>query len=82
VIKRNKKTKIDDEEEEAGLAEVLVAAHAKSNAEHATSNMPISSPKPKPKKKKTAQDDGLDSMLASCTVQRFAGCSVPSKLSL
>jgi hypothetical protein len=77
VNKRNKKKKIidEEEEEEAGLAEVLVAAHA-------TSNMPISSPKPKPKKKKTAQDDGLDRMLASCTVQRFAGCSVPSKLSL
>ena len=74
VNKKNKKKKIE-EEEEAGLAEVLVAAHA-------TSNMPISSPKPKPKKKKTAQDDGLDRMLASCTVQRFAGCSVPSKLSL
>jgi hypothetical protein len=76
VNKRNKKKKVEEEEEEeAGLAEVLVAAHA-------TSNMPISSPKPKPKKKKTAQDDGLDRMLASCTVQRFAGCSVPSKLSL
>ena len=49
---------------------------------HATSDMPISLPKPKPKKKKTAQDDGLDRMLASCTVQRFAGCSVPSKISL
>ena len=82
VNKKNKKKKIEEEEEEAGLAEVLVAAHAKSNAAHATSNMPISSPKPKPKKKKTAQDDGLDRMLASCTVQRFAGCSVPSKLSL
>jgi hypothetical protein len=67
VNKRNKKKKVEEEEEEeAGLAEVLVAAHA-------TSNMPIYSPKPKPKKKKTAQDDGLDRMLASCTVQRFAG---------
>ena len=74
VNKRNKKKK-KVEEEEAGLAEVLVAAHA-------TSNMPISSPKPKPKKKKTAQDDELDRTLARCTVQRFAGCSVPSKLSL
>jgi hypothetical protein len=82
VNKKNKKKKIEEEEEEAGLAEVLVAAHAKSNAAHATSNMPISSPKPKSKKKKTAQDDGLDRMLASCTVQRFAGCSVPSKFSL
>ena len=76
VIKRNKKKKIEEEEEEeAGLAEVLVVAHA-------TSNKLISSPKPKSKKKMTAQDDGLDRMLASCTVQRFAGCSVPSKLSL
>ncbi len=78
VIKKNKKKKVEEEEEEeeeAGLAEVLVAAHA-------TSNEPISSPKSKPKKEKTAQDDGLDRMLASCAVQRFAGCSVPSKLSL
>ena len=73
VNKRNKKKKV--EEEEAGLAEVLVAAHA-------TSRVPISSPKPKPKKKKTAQDDELDRTLARCTVQRFAGCSVPSKFSL
>jgi hypothetical protein len=73
--KKNKKKKV--EEEEAGLAEVLVAAHA-------TSNEPNPSPtsKPKKKKKKTAQDDESDRMLASCTVQRFAGCSVPSKLSL
>jgi hypothetical protein len=75
VIKKNKKKEIEEEEEEAGLAEVLVA-------EHATSNEPISSPKSKPKKKKTAQDDESDRMLASCAVQRFAGCSVPSKLSL
>ena len=73
VNKRNKKKKVD--EEEASLAEVLVAAHA-------TSNEPNPSPTPKPKKKKTAQDDESDRMLASCTVQRFAGCSVPSKLSL
>ena len=80
VIKKNKKKKVqieveEDDEEEAGLAEVLVAAHA-------TSNEPNPSPTPKPKKKKTAQDDGLDRMLASCALQRFAGCSVPSKLSL
>ena len=79
VNKKNKKknVKIEDDEEEAGLAEVLVAAHA-------TSNEPNPSPtsKPKKKKKKTAQDDESDRMLASCTVQRFAGCSVPSKLSL
>ena len=80
--KKNKKKKVqveqeEEEEEEAGLAEVLVAAHA-------TSNEPNPSPtsKPKKKKKKTAQDDESDRMLASCTVQRFAGCSVPSKLSL
>ena len=76
VNKKNTKNKIEDEEEhEAGLAELPVDTHA-------TSEMPISSPKPKPKKKKTAQDDESDRMLASCTVQRFAGCSVPSKLSL
>ena len=76
VIKEKKvEVEEEEEEEEAGLAEVLVAAHA-------TSNEPISSPKSKPKKKKTAQDDESDRMLASCTVQRFAGCSVPSKLSL
>ena len=73
--KKNKKKKVqvaqeEEEEEEAGLAEVLVAAHA-------TSNEPNSSPKSKPKKKKTAQVDESDRMLASCTVQRFAGCSVP-----
>ena len=78
--KKNKKKKVqvkqeEEEEEEAGLAEVLVAAHA-------TSTEPNTSPKPKPKKKKTAQDDESDRMLASCTVQRFAGCSVPSKLSM
>jgi hypothetical protein len=80
--KKNKKKKVqvaqeEEEEEEAGLAEVLVAAHA-------TSNEPNPSPtsKPKKKKKKTAQDVESDRMLASCTVQRFAGCSVPSKLSM
>ena len=82
VIKKNKKKKVqieqeEEEEEEAGLAEMLVAAHA-------TSNEPNPSPtsKPKKKKKKTAQDVESDRMLASCTVQRFAGCSVPSKLSM
>jgi hypothetical protein len=76
VIKEKKvEVEEEEEEEEAGLAEVLVAAHA-------TSDMPISSPKPKSKKKKTAQDDELDRTLATCTVQRFAGCSVQSKLSL
>ena len=76
VNKKNKKNKIEDEEgEEAGLAELPVDAHA-------TSDMPISSPKPIPKKKKTAQDDKLDRKLARCTVQRFAGCSVPSNFTL
>ena len=73
-VKKNKKNKIEDEEEhEAGLAELPVDTHA-------TSDMPISSPKPKPKK--TAQGDELDRTLAHCTVQRFAGCSVPSNFSL
>jgi hypothetical protein len=75
VNKKNKKNKIDEEEHEAGLAELPVDTHA-------TSDMPISSPKPKPKKKKTAQDDELDRTLAHCTVQRFAGCSVPSNYAL
>jgi hypothetical protein len=72
-VKKNKKKQIDEDEEEheAGLTELPVDTHA-------TSDMPISSPKPKPKKKKTAQDDELDRTLAHCTVQRFAGCSVPS----
>ena len=75
-VKKNKKNKIEDKEEhEAGLAELTVDAHA-------TSDLPIPSPKPKPKKKKTAQDDELDRTLAHCTVQRFAGCSVPSNYSL
>jgi hypothetical protein len=74
VNKKNKK-KINEEEHEAGLAELPVDTHA-------TSDMPISSPKPKPKKKKTAQDDELDRTLAHCTVQRFAGCSVPLNYAL
>jgi hypothetical protein len=75
VNKKNKKNKIDEEEHEAGLAELPVDTHA-------TSEMPIPSPKSKPKKKKTAQDDELDRTLAHCTVQRFAGCSVPSNYAL
>ncbi len=68
--KKNKKKQIDEDEEEqeAGVAELH--------------DMPISSPEPKPKKNKTAQDDDLDRTLAHCTVQRFAGCSVPSNFSL
>jgi hypothetical protein len=70
--KKNKKKKIQEnqDEEEAGLAELML-------------NAPVigeqSIPAPKPKPKKTAQNDELDRMLAGCTVQRFAGCSVPSK---
>jgi hypothetical protein len=70
-----KNQKKDEEEHEAGLAELTVDAPA-------TGDLPIPSPKPKPKKKKTAQDDELDRTLAHCTVQRFAGCSVPSNYSL
>jgi hypothetical protein len=73
-VKKNKK-KINEEEHEAGLAELPVDTHA-------TSDMPISSPKPKPKKKKTAQDDELDRTLAHCAIQRFVGCSVPSNFTL
>jgi hypothetical protein len=69
--KKNKKKKIEEnqDEEEAGLAESML-------------NVPVigelSIPAPKPKPKKTAQNDELDRSLAGCTVQRFAGCSVPS----
>ena len=77
VNKKNKEKQIDEneEEQEAGLAELTADTHA-------TSDQPIPSPKPKPKKKKTAQDDELDRMLAHCTVQRFVGCSVPSNFAL
>ena len=74
-VKKNKKNKIEEEDHEAGLAELTVDAPA-------TGDLPIPSPKPKPKKKKTAQDDELDRTLAHCTVQRFAGCSVPSNFAL
>ena len=67
--KKNKK-KIIEEEPEAGLAELTVNAPT-------TGEVSIHAPKPKPKK--NAQVDELDRMLAGCTVQRFAGCSVPSK---
>jgi hypothetical protein len=70
--KKNKK-KINEEEHEAGLAELTV--DAPTNYE-----LSIHAPKPKPTKK--AQVNELDRMLANCTVQRFAGCSVPSNLSL
>ena len=73
LVKKNKKNvKIEEEdEEEAGVAELLDNTHT-----------PTASPNPKLKEKKTAQDDELDRTLASCTVQRFAGCSVPSNFSL
>ena len=70
--KKNKK-KIIEEDPEAGLAELTVDAPV-------TSELSIYAPKPEPKK--TAQDDELDRMLAGCTVQRFAGSSVPSNYSL
>ncbi len=70
LVTKNKKKQIDEDEEEqeAGVAELH--------------DMPISSPELKPKKSKTAQDDKLDRTLAHCTVQRLAGCSVPSNFSL
>ena len=70
--KKNKK-KITEEDPEAGLAELTVDAPA-------TGELSIHAPKFKPKK--TAQDNELDRVLAGCTVQRFAGCSVPSNYSL
>jgi hypothetical protein len=69
--KKNKK-KINEEEHEAVLAELTV--DAPTNYE-----LSIHAPKPKPTKK--AQVNELDRMLANCTVQRFADCSVPSNLS-
>ena len=71
LVKKNKKNvRIEEEdEEEAGLAELLVNTHT-----------PTASPKLK--EKKTAQDDEFDRTHAHCTVQRFAGCSVPSNYSL
>ena len=72
-VKKNKKKQIveDEEDEEAGLAELLDNTHA-----------PSASPNPKPKKTKKAQNDELDRVLAGCTAQRFAGCPVPSNFSL
>jgi hypothetical protein len=73
--KKNKKKKIQEnqDEEEAGLAELML---------NATVIGEQSIPVPKPKPKRTAQNVELDRMLAGCTVQRFAGCSVPSNLAL
>ena len=70
---KKSKKKIIEEDPEAGLAELTVNAPT-------TGEVSIHAPKPKPKKK--AQDDELDRMLAGCTVQRFAGSSVPSNYSL
>jgi hypothetical protein len=72
TIKNKKNLQIEEEdEEEAGVAELLD-----------NTLTPTASPNPKPKKTKTAQDDELDRTLAHCTVQRFAGCSVPSNFTL
>jgi phosphoketolase len=73
LVKKNKKNvRIEEsDEEEANLAELPVNTHT-----------PTASPNPKPKKKKTGQDDEFDRTLAHCTVQRFAGCSVPSNFTL
>jgi len=73
LVKKNKKTvRIEEsDEEEANLAELLVNTHT-----------PTASPNPKLKEKKTAQDDEFDRTHAHCTVQRFAGCSVPSNFTL
>ena len=71
-VKKNKK-KVNEEEHEAGLAELTIDTPT-------TSELSTQAAKPKPKKK--AQDDELDRVLACCTVQRFAGCSVPSNFSL
>jgi hypothetical protein len=68
-----KKSKKKITEAEAGLAELTVNAPT-------TGKLSIHAPKPKPKTK--AQDDELDRMLAGCTVQRVAGSSVPSHVSL
>jgi hypothetical protein len=71
--KKNSKKKIQEnqDEEEAGLAELMPNAPVIGEQ-----SIPCA-PKPEPKKK--AQNDELDRMLAGCTVQRFAGCSVPFK---
>ena len=72
LVKKNKTVRIEEsDEEEANLAELPVNTHT-----------PTASPNPKLKEKKTAQDDEFDRTLAQCTVQRFAGCSVPSNYSL
>ena len=71
LVKKNKKNVKIEEEAEEDVAELPDNTHT-----------PTASPKSKPKKKKTGQDDEFDRTLAHCTVQRFAGCSVPSNFSL
>ena len=72
LVKKNKKIEPQEEdEEEAGVAELPDNTHA-----------PSAPPNPKPKKTKKTQNDELDRVLAGCTAQRFAGCPVPSNLSL
>ena len=72
LVKKNKKIEPQEEdEEEAGVAELPDNTHA-----------PSAPPNPKPKKTKKTQNDELDRALAHCTVQRFAGCPVPSNFAL
>ena len=71
-VKKNKK-KINEEEHEIGLADLTIDTPT-------TGELSTHALKPKPEKK--AQDDELDRVLAGCTVQRFAGCSVRSNFSL
>jgi hypothetical protein len=67
---KKKKKKIEDSEheEEASLAILMHPSRL-----HGTQS------KPKPDTEETAQLCQLDSMLAGCAVQRFAGCSPSSK---
>jgi len=67
---KKKKKKIEDSEheEEASLAILMHPSRL-----HGTQS------KPKPDTEETAQLCELDSMIASCAVQRFAGCSPSSK---
>jgi hypothetical protein len=66
--KKNKKKKIQEEEEEAGLAVLMRPSRLRGTQS-----------KPEPAPEETAQLCQLDSMLAGCAVQRFAGCSPSSK---
>ena len=72
LVKKNKKIEPQEEdEEEAGVAELPDNTHA-----------PSAPPNPKPKKTKKTQNDELDRVHAGCTAHRFAGCQVPSNFSL